>query len=252
MYVRDQVPIIMSGTNENDKKRKAEGNLNTELLIEIKGARVENAEILAKLIRIEKLLTDKVGGSDPLEKSGKNNHEDPTTKAEEDSELSGDEEDSVVDSNDAWMNMYRQLRSYRIINGDCKVPQRLASNPKLGAWVRDQKSHYANLKFGKKGYKLPTEKVIKLERLGFFWGKKFPEPSSWDERFEEVKKYKTAMRCEPAVNVNATNPTPIAIWVSTQRSEYRRFKKGRDSLLTMEQIGQLNDIGFNWKGPRMA
>ena len=240
----------MADTNENDKKRKAEGDLNTDLLIEIKSARVD--EILARLTRIEKLLTDKVDGSNPLEKSGKNNHEDPTIKAEEESELS-DDEDSVVDSNDTWMNMYRQLRSYRIINGDCKVPARLASNPKLGAWVRDQKSHYANLKFGKKGYKITAEKVIKLERLGFFWGRKFTEPSSWDEQFEEVKKYKTAMRCEPPVNVkNATNPTPLAIWVSTQRNEYRRFMKGRDSLLTMEQIGQLNDIGFNWKGPRLA
>jgi len=58
------------------------------------------------------------------------------------------------------------------------------------------------------------------------------------------------MRCDPPVNPN--NPNSLAIWVSAQRNEYRRFKKGRDSLLTVELIGQLNDAGFTWKGPRLT
>ena len=90
---------------------------------------------------------------------------------------------------------------------------------------------------------------MKLESLGMSWGKKYPAPATWDEQLEEVKKYRTAMRCDPPVN--QSNPTPLAIWVSNQRKEYRRLKKGRDSLLSMEQIGQLNDIGFCWKGPRL-
>lgn len=81
-------------------------------------------------------------------------------------------------------------------------------------------------------------------------GKKYPTLPSWEERFEETKKYMAAMRNDPPVSND--NPTSLGIWVSAQRNEYRRFKKGRDSLLTLEQIGQLKDIGFNFKGPRLT
>ena len=52
------------------------------------------------------------------------------------------------------------------------------------------------------------------------------------------------------VPFNADHPTPLAKWTAYQRAEYKRWKKGRDTLLTLDQIGRLNDIGFNWKGPR--
>ena len=147
--------------------------------------------------------------------------------------------------------MFRQLREYRILNGDCNVPQKYQPNPKLGKWVSNQRMFYRNLKEGKKGGTvLSQERVARLEGLGMNWGKKFAQPASWEDQYEEVKKYKSALRCDPPVNLS--NPTPVAIWVSNQRKEYRRFKKGRDSLLTTEKIGQLNDLGFDWKGPRLA
>ena len=38
------------------------------------------------------------------------------------------------------------------------------------------------------------------------------------------------------IHMSSTDPSPLAKWVSYQRSEYKRFQKGQDSLLSLEQI----------------
>ncbi|KAL3907782.1 MAG: hypothetical protein SGILL_008732, partial [Bacillariaceae sp.] len=138
-----------------------------------------------------------------------------------------DDDDSVADPSDTRMVMFKQLREYRILNGDCKVPQRYAANPKLGIWVKDQKANY------RKG-KLTKDRIANLDGLGFVWGQKYPAPIAWEARFEELSKYKKAMKCDPPIS--ESSPTPLAMWVSAQRKEFRRSKHGKDSLLTFEQI----------------
>ena len=160
-----------------------------------------------------------------------------------DEEESSDDDESVVDSsNDPWNVMLNQLREYRSIHGHCKVPFKFPSNPKLGFWVGMQRKKH------KKG-ELSQDRVDKLDHIDFFWGKDFPPRVSWEERFEEAEKYQQQAMGD--VPVNPSNPTPLAKWVSQQRKEYKRTKKGAPSLLSLEQIEKLNGIGFNWKGPRL-
>jgi Helicase associated domain len=165
---------------------------------------------------------------------------------DDDDDVSDDDDDSVV-GNDSWSLSYQQLREYRIINGNCNVAK--ATNPKLCKWIDNQKFAYTNVKSAKKGNKISPEKILKLEGIGFSWGKKHPEPPSWESQFEELQKYQKTMRtCN--ITIHPTNPSPLAKWVMIQRSEYKRFKKGTGSLLTLEQIGQLKEIGFKWKATR--
>mmetsp|Transcript_30057 Transcript_30057/g.70136 ORF Transcript_30057/g.70136 Transcript_30057/m.70136 type:complete len:234 (-) Transcript_30057:688-1389(-) len=168
------------------------------------------------------------------------------------SEESDDEDDvSVVDVNDKWEVLFRQLREHRILHGRCTIEKGDNCDQKFSKWVKYQRFLYANVKFGRNGQpKISPERIMKLDSIDMFWGSKFPAPASWDDRFEALKKYKTAMGKEPHVQKGLENPQPLAKWVSTQRTEYRRFKKQRDSLLTLEHIQRLNEIGFNWKGPR--
>jgi Helicase associated domain len=168
------------------------------------------------------------------------------SKEDDDDDVSDDGDDSVV-GNDPWSLSYLQLREYRMINGNCSVTK--ATNPRLQTWIHNQKCAYANVKSGKKGNKISPEKILKLEGIGFSWGKKHPKPPSWESQFEELQKYQKAMRtCN--ISIHPTNPSPLAKWVLIQRSEYKRFKKGTGSLLTLEQIGQLKEIGFKWKAAR--
>mmetsp|Transcript_32125 Transcript_32125/g.75538 ORF Transcript_32125/g.75538 Transcript_32125/m.75538 type:complete len:259 (+) Transcript_32125:1467-2243(+) len=164
-------------------------------------------------------------------------------------EDTSEDDESVVDETDKWEIMFRQLRHYRIVHGDCQVPQKYAASPKLGKWLHNQKTLYNNVKTGKKR-KIQPEKVAKLDSLGLHWGKKYPAPPSWDEMYESLKEYQQRMEnCN--VPFHPTTPTVLARWAAYQRTEYKRFSKGKDSLLTLDQIGQLETIGMNWKGPKL-
>ena len=80
-----------------------------------------------------------------------------------------------------------------------------------------------------------------------WWGKKFPHVS-WEQSFDELMKYQRAFK---SCNIPMNSTSPLAKWVSNQRKEYRRRQKGKDSILTLEQIEQLNEVDFNWNGPRL-
>ncbi|CAB9511162.1 helicase [Seminavis robusta] len=171
------------------------------------------------------------------------------SKEEEEDLSDDDDEDSVENEKDPWTNRFRELREYRIVHGDCNVSKEM--NKKLAKWATNQRQFYAALKEGKSGTKISQERITKLEGIGFSWGRRYPAQPTWDEQLEELQKFQRAMgHCN--IMVNPTSPSQLAKWVTTQRYEYKRFRKGRDSLLQLEQIQQLRDIGFKWKGPKLA
>ena len=67
------------------------------------------------------------------------------------------------------------MKAFKAEHGRCNVPE---SHGPLGKWVATQRQAY------KKG-KLPEERILKLDALGFVWN---PTPS-WDERLGELMKY---------------------------------------------------------------
>jgi hypothetical protein len=114
--------------------------------------------------------------------------------------------------------------------------------------VNNQRLKYNQSQAGK-GSKIPQEKIDLLNSIGFYWGKKYGEPVSWDDRFAEIEKFHRTMRsCNVPCNPN--NPSPLAQWTMAQRIEYMRLKKGLSSILTMDQVDQLNTLGFKWKIPK--
>ena len=164
-----------------------------------------------------------------------------------DDDLSSDEETDIesisnpLDKN--WELKYRELRDYRIEKGNCDVPQKYSENPQLGRWVTTQRVK-------KKGGNLAQEKIDKLDRLYFNWGKNMPTTPSWSEMYQRLVSYwKEHENCK--VPFNRTKPSALAKWMAHQRMEYKRWKKGRDSLLLPAQIRKLDEIDFDWKGPKM-
>ena len=147
-----------------------------------------------------------------------------TKEEEDDEEDSSDDEESVVDESDAWTGMLKQLREYRIMNGNCNFSRK--DNPKLGTWINNQRTHYKGFQTGK-GRKIKPERIIKLERLGFSWNTQQAPPVLWDGNFEQLQHFQQRMgNCN--IPFNATNPTQLAKWAAFQRTEYKRWKKGRD------------------------
>ena len=160
----------------------------------------------------------------------------------------GDEEEDVSDDEsignrgDPWTANFKELRVYRMMNGNCNVTK--AANPKLGVWVMHQRAKYRDKK-------MSAECISKLESIGFSWGKKYPPQKSWEEMYRELEKYVKAMgHCN--IHVNSTSPSPLAKWVSWQRVEYKRLKHHKDTLIEYEQVEKLKKLGFKFKTPKAS
>lgn len=227
----------------DDSTDGGDGAAAFEMLSNIVSEHIKNTNERMETIEVAFLaLTQKVDDcSSKMDTIGETHQQD------EDEEISDDEE-SVEDEPDQWTKMYRLLREYRITNEHCKVSP--SENKKLNTWIHNQRVAYKNTKQGKAGPKLSPEKIAKLESIGFSWGIKYPSLPTWDEMFEELEKHHQTLRnCE--IRYNPTNPTPLAKWVAAQRKEYKRYRHGRPSLITLDQIGRLQDLGLKWKGPKL-
>ena len=66
--------------------------------------------------------------------------------------------------------MFEALQQYKSNNGDCDVPQSYPPNQKLGHWVGTQR-------IAKKSDKLSSDKLQKLNQLGFSWTRKPTKPT---------------------------------------------------------------------------
>ena len=84
-----------------------------------------------------------------------------------------------------------------------------------------------------------------LESIGFTWAKRKGE-HSWLEKFNELRAYKERYgNCDVATKY-ADNPA-LGRWVSTQRSEYKKFQTGHSKHMNQEKIDKLNRLGFKWE-----
>lgn len=84
----------------------------------------------------------------------------------------------------SWEDYYADLERYKERHGDCKVAQGWKDDPSLGEWVRKMRALYT------KG-KLEASKIERLNRLGFLWRVyKKRMKRTWDDYFEDLKKYK--------------------------------------------------------------
>ncbi len=63
-----------------------------------------------------------------------------------------------------WEAMFQALVAFKENRDHCGVPTRWGENPELGRWVSRQRQAF------RKG-KLSEERVVRLEALGFEWGK---------------------------------------------------------------------------------
>lgn len=63
-----------------------------------------------------------------------------------------------------------ELKSYKSMHGDCRVPSKYEINPSMAAWCANLKQSYRLIQQGKKPIlKLSQEKINTLEAAGFEW-----------------------------------------------------------------------------------
>lgn len=126
-----------------------------------------------------------------------------------------------------WDAMCRNLEDYKAAHGHSNVPR----GSSLGAWVHAQRT-------ARKKDRLSGDRVRKLDRLGMNWG----NAQRWDERLDELTRYKAAHgHCKVAEKQG-----PLGTWVLTQRKARRRDK------LSEDRVRRLDELGFDWGTARAA
>ena len=144
-----------------------------------------------------------------------------------------------------WFAHLERLKEYRRINGDTNVPRGYLPDKKLAVWVRTQVAHYRNANAGRKPA-LSADRIRLLEEIGFDWGiTSDVKPTPWEDRFEEVCRYKEKYG-HPNVPWKWEENRTLAYWVTRQRNMYKFILDGKRAPITEDQIEKLNSIGFQW------
>ena len=128
-----------------------------------------------------------------------------------------------------WKEAFEKLCLYKKVNGNCDVPQHYKDHPSLGTWVSNQR-------LAKSKGNLTTERVKRLEELGFCWDS---FERDWEEAFEKLCLFRKANgHCD--VPKGYKDDPSLATWVNNQRATK---KKGK---LATEKKKKLDEIGFCW------
>ena len=139
---------------------------------------------------------------------------------------------------DLWRERFLELKKYMETHGDCNVPKRHGS---LGTWISTQRSNYRLLKEGKTS-PMSDDRIRKLESIDFQWISKRMQHDLWQNRLQELKRYKeTHGNCDVRMKHGS-----LGTWISTQRHNYRLLKEGKSSPMTDDRIRELESIGFQW------
>jgi len=144
-----------------------------------------------------------------------------------------------------WDALYGKLMKYKEEHGNTLVPNR---HPQLGSWVSTQRRYYKEMNSGKET-SLTQARIDKLEQIEFVWATKDPRHVPWEVRYEQLLDYK-ARNGDCIVPIGYKHNVQLANWVSTQRQEYKLWKKHRQCRITTERVNLLMGVGFSFVPPR--
>ncbi|EAY30960.1 helicase [Microscilla marina ATCC 23134] len=140
-----------------------------------------------------------------------------------------------------WYVRYLELKAYKKIYGDCRVPVGWAKNKALGNWVSAQRINKMRMVSWRKEL---------LNKLGFTWqvqkqviSAKYSHLSKkeggWMTTFDKLSAY-----FKKTGHITASRQTPEGIKLSCWESKQRgRRKQGK---LSKKRIELLDSIGFSW------
>ena len=136
-----------------------------------------------------------------------------------------------------WEFYFAKLQDYKTKYGHCRVThQYKIDDCSLGWWVTSQKrAFYKNNK-----RKLSSERIAKLDALGFEWG---VSRVDWEQLFAKLQDFKTKYgHCRVSQSYKIDDCS-LGWWVTTQR---RAFHKNNKRKLSPERIAKLEALGFEW------
>jgi hypothetical protein len=141
----------------------------------------------------------------------------------------------------AWDAQFARLQAYKVVHGDCNVPQHWVEDQPLASWV-------CNLRISKKKFdrngsgSMTAARVGRLTALGFAWA---PDDILWDAQFARLRAYKVVHGDCNVPHLWAEDQ-PLANWVGNLRTSKKKFDRNGSGLMTAARVGRLTALGFVW------
>jgi superfamily II DNA or RNA helicase len=132
---------------------------------------------------------------------------------------------------DFWEKNFEELKKFKEDHGHCRVLRLKvrSQNPfnQLATWAQTQRTLYSS-------NTLSTERILKLESLGFEWD---PTDAEWENNFRKLHDFKE-INGHCRVPYQYKDDHRLGNWVVGLRS--------RKDQLTQERIARLEKLGFQW------
>jgi hypothetical protein len=138
-----------------------------------------------------------------------------------------------------WMVRFEQMREFKVQFGHCLVPSKYSANPKLGRWVKNQRTSYRLYQEGKPN-PMTADRIRELDGINFDSG---TSQTDWSVRFQQLCEFKEQFGHCLVPTKYSTDPK-LGNWVSNQRSYYRLYQEGKPSPMTADRSRALDGIGF--------
>ena len=141
-----------------------------------------------------------------------------------------------------------RLAAFEAEHGHCRVPKGWLVDPQLGRWVGSQRAYKKRLAAGHPNSKTMTERVAKLDALGFEWVLPFtnvPNEAVWEAMRAKLAAYKDEHgHCRVPAKHEAD--PQLGGWVGRQRKYRKRLDTGHPNPgTTKERMAKLEALGFD-------
>lgn len=178
----------------------------------------------------------------------------------------------------SWYERLRDLHNYKNEHGDCSVPQKYAPNFALGTvrlnlgfhvpseqnqatiiqqtsislpflklkslqWVNKQRMEKRLRDQGQKST-MSEHRMALLDEMGFQWAKQKGQ-ASWDEKYYALRDFfEKHGHCN--VPTKYRDNSALGRWMSTQRFQWKEWKRGEKTSMTQERYEKLCALNFQF------
>lgn len=140
-----------------------------------------------------------------------------------------------------WQEQFQKLRRFKEAYGHCCVPITFEKDQLLARWVKRQRYQYKRNEQGKQA-NIDSARIQSLESIGFIWN---THAATWEQKFNELVAYQEA-RGHCHIPYQDPENIQLSIWAKCQRRQYKLFRLGRPSNMTVHRIEALQNLGFQW------
>ena len=150
-----------------------------------------------------------------------------------------------------WEDHMEELYAFKKKYGHCRVPRNYETNPKLGRWVMNVRSHYQFIQKGRKSSLITPDRLGQLQDIDFDFAPKTKSCTKyysdrWVHHLEELSRFK-AMHGHCRVPQRFPANRKLGGWVLYVRHQYRKYLNGHGSTMTIQRIEQLAALGFDFE-----